>query len=99
MLRGPMIRGRAPDRTPARLGAGKGARAVREADAVLRVEAADTDRYVELLASAEAAGDSDLIDELSRETKDVHSALTESLAAALETGRTLAVEPPDREKS
>ncbi|WP_433015601.1 hypothetical protein [Kribbella sp. CA-294648] len=70
---------------------------VRNADAVLRAEAAvaiasaDTDRYVELLASTEGAADSELIEELSRETKDVHSALTESLAAALDTGQTLAL--------
>jgi hypothetical protein len=80
------------------------AKQVRRADAVLRAEAAaasaaaGTDRYVELLATTEAAAESDLIEELSRDSTDVHAALTASLAAALETGRTLAVEPPDREK-
>jgi hypothetical protein len=70
---------------------------VRNADAVLRAEAAaamaaaDTDRYVDLLASTEAITGSDLIDELSLETKGLHAALTESLAAALETGQTLAL--------
>ncbi|WP_020392205.1 hypothetical protein [Kribbella catacumbae] len=49
-----------------------------------------------MLASTEAV--TGLIEELSRETTDVH-ALTNSLAAALETGQTLAlpIEPPQAE--
>jgi hypothetical protein len=70
---------------------------VRNADAVLRAEAAatiaaaDTDRYVELLASTDALDQTDLIEELTRESADVHSRLTRSLAAALETGQTLSL--------
>jgi hypothetical protein len=70
---------------------------VREADAVLKVETAlegalqDRDRYVELLASTEIAGHSGLIDELSKETDDLRAALSRRVAAALETGQTLAL--------
>lgn len=70
---------------------------VRDADAVLRAEtvasiaAVDTDRYLELLATTEIAGDSSLIEELSRDTSQVHSTLAGILAAALETGQTLAL--------
>ena len=77
---------------------------VREADAVLRTETVltdaiqDSDRYVELLASTEAAADGALIEELSRETAEVRSTLSRSLAAALEAGQALALpsrpEPP-----
>ncbi len=77
---------------------------VREADAVLRTETVltdaiqDSDRYVELLASTEAAADGGLIEELSRETAEVRSALSRSVAAALEAGQALALpskpEPP-----
>jgi hypothetical protein len=70
---------------------------VHNADAVLRAEtvaaiaAVDTDRYVELLASTEIAGDSSLIEDLSKDTSRVHSTLAGILAAALETGQTLAL--------
>ena len=68
---------------------------VREADAVLKAEAVlkdaleDRERYVELLASTEIAVNSDLIEELSKETADLHTVLSRSVAAALETGLTL----------
>jgi hypothetical protein len=70
---------------------------VREADAVLKTETIledaiqNRDRYVELLSSTEAAGHSGLIDELSKETADLREALARRIAAALETGQTLAL--------
>ncbi|GAA1594404.1 hypothetical protein GCM10009789_55550 [Kribbella sancticallisti] len=88
-----------------RRGAGQGAPALRAlrddagADAVLRAEAAleiaaqDHDRYVELPATTEAAGSSALIEELSEDSADVRSALSRSLAAALETGQALTLPP------
>jgi hypothetical protein len=79
------------------------AQQVRQADAVLRAEAAaqlaaaGSDQYLELLATTEVAGSSSLLEELSKDSADVHQALTRSLAAALETGQALAmpaVPPP-----
>ncbi|MFI6675129.1 hypothetical protein [Kribbella sp. NPDC050470] len=70
---------------------------VREADAVLRVETLlegalqDRDRYVELLSSTEVAGHSGLIEEFSQETADLNATLSRRIAAALETGQTLAL--------
>jgi hypothetical protein len=75
----------------------KYAEQVRTADAVLRVETAaataaeDNDRYVELLATTEVVDGNDLIEQLTKESADVHSELTRSLAAALEAGQTLAL--------
>ena len=72
---------------------------VREADAVLKVETVledalqDRDRYVELLSSTEIVGHSGLIEELSKETADLHAALSRRVAAALETGQALALPP------
>jgi hypothetical protein len=72
---------------------------VREADAVLEVETAladalqDRDRYVELLSSTEIAGRSGLIEELSKETADLHATLSRRIASALETGQALALPP------
>lgn len=74
---------------------------VREADAVLKVETVlegalqDRDRYVELLSSTEVAGHSGLIEELSKETADLRAALSRRVAAAVETGQTLALPKND----
>ncbi|MEV8378650.1 hypothetical protein AB0P21_38275 [Kribbella sp. NPDC056861] len=76
------------------------AQQVRLADAVLRAEAAahlaaaDSDRYLELLATTEVAGSSSVLDELSADSAEVKNVLARSLAAALETGQLLA--EPDR---
>lgn len=75
----------------------KYAEQVRTADAVLRAQTAaaiaaeDSDRYVELLATTEVVDGNDLIEQLTKESAEVHSELTRSLAAALEAGQTLAL--------
>lgn len=74
---------------------------VRAADAIVRAEAAlqealrDDDGYIELLAST-ATDQSRLVEKLSEEAVELKQQLTKSVAAALETGRALALPLNDR---
>ncbi|ADB31279.1 hypothetical protein Kfla_2201 [Kribbella flavida DSM 17836] len=75
----------------------KYAEQVREADAIVRAEAAlqealrDDDGYIELLASTATTDQSRLVEKLSEEAVELKQQLTKSVAAALETGRALAL--------
>ncbi|GAB3925934.1 hypothetical protein GCM10029976_019880 [Kribbella albertanoniae] len=72
---------------------------VRSADALLRAERAaeqvrkDDDAYVELLASAEPAAGTALIQDLSEDAIDLHQQLALRLAAIRETGQALTPSP------
>ncbi|NIK56774.1 hypothetical protein [Kribbella shirazensis] len=66
---------------------------VRSADAALRAEAAlgDGDRYIELLARTEPAGDTSVVEGFSDEAKALKDTLAHSINAARDAGRTLAL--------
>ncbi|NEA37519.1 hypothetical protein [Streptomyces sp. SID13031] len=66
---------------------------VRSADAALRAEAAleDGDRYIELLARTEPAGDTSVVQGFADEAAALQSTLTHTIAAARAAGRTLAL--------
>lgn len=66
---------------------------VRVADAALRAEAAleDGDRYIELLARTEPAGDTGTVQGLSDEVTLLHDTLARSIESARAAGRTLAL--------
>jgi hypothetical protein len=66
---------------------------VRSADAALRAEAAleDGDRYIELLARTEPAGDNSVVEGLADEAALLHGTLARSIEAARDAGRTLAL--------
>ncbi|GAA1585689.1 hypothetical protein GCM10009742_34160 [Kribbella karoonensis] len=66
---------------------------VRSADAALRAEAAleDGDRYIELLARTEAAGDTAVVEGFTDEATALKDTLTRSINAARDAGRTLAL--------
>lgn len=66
---------------------------VRSADAALRAEAAleDGDRYIELLARTEPAGDTSVVQGFADEAASLHETLTRSINAARAAGRTLAL--------
>jgi hypothetical protein len=66
---------------------------VRSADAALRAEAAleDGDRYIELLARTEPAGDNSVVQGLADEAARLHGTLARSIEAARDAGRTLAL--------
>lgn len=66
---------------------------VRSADAALRAEAAleDGDRYIELLARTEPAGDTSVVQGFADEAAGLHDTLARSIAAARAAGRTLAL--------
>jgi hypothetical protein len=66
---------------------------VRSADAALRAEAAleDGDRYIELLARTEPAGDNSVVNGLTEEAALLHGTLARSIEAARAAGRTLAL--------
>jgi hypothetical protein len=66
---------------------------VRSADAALRAEAAleDGDRYIELLARTEPVGDSSVVQDFTDEANALHKTLTQSINAARDAGRTLAL--------
>ncbi|MEV6282161.1 hypothetical protein [Kribbella sp. NPDC051770] len=66
---------------------------VRSADAALRAEAAleDGDRYIELLARTEPAGDTALVQGFSDEAAALKDTFTRSINAARDAGRTLAL--------
>ncbi len=66
---------------------------VRSADAALRAEAAleDGDRYIELLARTEPAGDTSLLQGFTDEATALRDTLTRSINAARDAGRTLAL--------
>lgn len=66
---------------------------VRSADAALRAEAAlaDRDRYIELLARTEPAGDTTVVDTFSSEAEALNTTLARTIAAAQAAGRTLAL--------
>jgi hypothetical protein len=66
---------------------------VRSADAALRAEAAleDGDRYIELLARTEPAGDTTVVQGFAEEATALHDTLTRSINAARDAGRTLAL--------
>ncbi len=72
---------------------------VRSADALLRAKRAveqvrkDDDSYVELLASAEPAAGTALIQDLSADASDLHQQLALRLAAIRETGQALTPSP------
>jgi hypothetical protein len=66
---------------------------VRSADAALRAEAAleDGDRYIELLARTEPAGDTSVVQGFADEANALRDTLTRSINAARDAGRTLAL--------
>ena len=66
---------------------------VRSADAALRAEAAleDGDRYIELLARTEPAGDTSLLQGFTDEATALSDTLTRTINAARDAGRTLAL--------
>ena len=66
---------------------------VRAADAALRAEAAleDGDRYIELLARTEPAGDTTVIQGFADEAAGLRETLTRNIEAARAAGRTLAL--------
>ncbi|TCO48555.1 hypothetical protein EV646_104377 [Kribbella antiqua] len=66
---------------------------VRSADAALRAEAAleDGDRYIELLARTEPAGDTTVVQGFAEEATALRDTLTRSINAARDAGRTLAL--------
>ncbi|TCO22232.1 hypothetical protein EV652_110217 [Kribbella steppae] len=66
---------------------------VRSADAALRAEAAleDGDRYIELLARTEPAGDTSVVQGFADEAGALRDTLTRSINAARDAGRTLAL--------
>jgi hypothetical protein len=66
---------------------------VRSADAALRAEAAleDGDRYIELLARTEPAGDTTVVQGFADEATALRHTLTRSINAARDAGRTLAL--------
>src|SRR3954447_1729358 len=66
---------------------------VRSADAALRAEAAlaDGERYIELLARTEPAGDTSLVQNLTDEATALKQTLTRSINAARAAGKTLAL--------
>ncbi|MDX6252240.1 MAG: hypothetical protein QOF10_5600 [Kribbellaceae bacterium] len=66
---------------------------VRSADAALRAEAAldDGDRYIELLARTEPAGDTSVVQGFADEAASLHDTLARSIDAARDAGRTLAL--------
>jgi hypothetical protein len=66
---------------------------VRSADAALRAEAAleDGDRYIELLARTEPAGDTSVVQGFADEATALKDTLTRTINAARDAGRTLAV--------
>jgi hypothetical protein len=66
---------------------------VRSADAALRAEAAleDGDRYIELLARTEPAGDNSVVKGLADEAARLQGTLARSIEAARDAGRTLAL--------
>lgn len=66
---------------------------VRSADAALRAEAAlgDGDRYIELLARTEPAGDTSVVQGFADEASALRDTLTRSINAARDAGRTLAL--------
>ncbi|GAA1581985.1 hypothetical protein GCM10009804_43210 [Kribbella hippodromi] len=66
---------------------------VRSADAALRAEAAlsDGDRYIELLARTEPAGDTSLVEGFADEANALKDTLTRSINAARDAGKTLAL--------
>jgi len=66
---------------------------VRSADAALRAEAAleDGDRYIELLARTEPAGDTSIVQGFTDEATALKDTLTRSVNAARDAGRTLAL--------
>ncbi|MEU4603923.1 hypothetical protein AB0F43_13160 [Kribbella sp. NPDC023972] len=66
---------------------------VRSADAALRAEAAleDGDRYIELLARTEPAGDTSVVQSFADEATALRDTLTRSINAARDAGRTLAL--------
>ncbi|TCC58497.1 hypothetical protein E0H73_24495 [Kribbella pittospori] len=66
---------------------------VRSADAALRAEAAleDGDRYIELLARTEPAGDTSVVQGFADEATALKDTLTRSINAARDAGRTLAL--------
>ncbi len=66
---------------------------VRSADAALRAEAAleDGDRYIELLARTEPAGDTTVLQGFADEASALRDTLTRSINAARDAGRTLAL--------
>jgi hypothetical protein len=66
---------------------------VRSADAALRAEAAleDGDRYIELLARTEPAGDNSVVKGLADEAALLQGTLARSIDAARDAGRTLAL--------
>jgi hypothetical protein len=65
---------------------------VRSADAALRAEAAlaDGDRYIELLARTEPAGDTSVVQGFTDEAAALKETLTRTINAARDAGRTLA---------
>jgi hypothetical protein len=66
---------------------------VRSADAALRAEAAleDGDRYIELLARTEPAGDTSVVQGFADEADSLKQTLSRTIAAARDAGRTLAL--------
>ncbi|MEU4292299.1 hypothetical protein AB0E63_29085 [Kribbella sp. NPDC026596] len=66
---------------------------VRSADAALRAEAAleDGDRYIELLARTEPAGDTSVVQGFTDEATALKDTLTRTINAARDAGRTLAL--------
>lgn len=66
---------------------------VRSADATLRAEEAlqDSDRYIELLARTEPAGDTTIVQGLADEAVRLRGILARSIEAARDAGRTLAL--------
>jgi hypothetical protein len=66
---------------------------VRSADAALRAEAAlqDGDRYIELLARTEPAGDTSVVQGFTDEATALKETLTRTINAARDAGRTLAL--------
>jgi hypothetical protein len=66
---------------------------VRSADAALRAEAAlqDGDRYIELLARTEPAGDTTVLQSFTDEAATLKTTLSQTIAAARDAGRTLAL--------
>ncbi|WBQ06654.1 hypothetical protein [Kribbella sp. CA-293567] len=66
---------------------------VRSADAALRAEAAleDGDRYIELLARTEPAGDTSVVQGFADEAAVLKDTLSRSITAARDAGRTLAL--------
>ncbi|WP_344218499.1 hypothetical protein [Kribbella sancticallisti] len=66
---------------------------VRSADAALRAEAAleDGDRYIELLARTEPAGDTSVVQGFADEAASLRDTLSRSIESARDAGRTLAL--------